>query len=88
MGHGPWAMSMQPLCRSRLRLPWISLRAVRGAVRAAPLPEVKLRGPEQTLEAIQASMTAAFRQLLKSAIDEARRGAGQGRSREGRGKEL
>ena len=76
-------MSMQPLCRSRLRLPWISLRAVRGAVRAAPLPEVKLRGPEQTLEAIQASMTAAFRQLLKSAIDEA-----QGRSREGRGKEL
>ena len=72
-------MSMQPLCRSRLRLPWISLRAVR----AAPLPEVKLRGPEQTLEAIQASMTAAFRQLLKSAIDEA-----QGRSREGRGKEL
>ncbi|CAE7219977.1 DNAH6 [Symbiodinium sp. CCMP2592] len=33
--------------------------------------KVKLRGPEQTLEAIQASMTAAFRQLLKSAIDEA-----------------
>ncbi|CAE7422507.1 DNAH6 [Symbiodinium sp. CCMP2456] len=36
--------------------------------------KVKLRGPEQTLEAIQASMTAAFRQLLKGAIEEAAAG--------------
>ncbi|OLP74101.1 Dynein heavy chain 6, axonemal, partial [Symbiodinium microadriaticum] len=35
------------------------------------LAKVKLRGPEQTLEAIQTSMTAAFRQLLKGAIEEA-----------------
>ena len=44
----------------------------KGPSRARPaLREVKLRGPEQTLEAIQTSMTAAFRQLLKGAIEEA-----------------
>ncbi|CAE7217004.1 DNAH6 [Symbiodinium natans] len=38
------------------------------------LAKVKLRGPEQTLEAIQAGIGAAFRQLLKGAIEEAAAG--------------
>ena len=40
--------------------------------------QVKLRGPEQTLEAIQAGIGAAFRQLLKGAIEEAPCGCGKG----------